>query len=46
MLQVSRPSVAALIDSGRLVAIKVGRHWRISAASLDDLGRRSPGTDR
>lgn len=35
--QLSRPSVVALIASGQLAAIRVGRHWRISAASLDAL---------
>jgi len=33
-LQLSRPSVVGLIESSRLRAIKVGRTWRISAASL------------
>lgn len=36
-MQLSRPSVVALIKSGQLRAIKVGRHWRISAASLQQL---------
>jgi excisionase family DNA binding protein len=35
--QLSRPAVVALIKSGRLTAIKAGRHWRISAASVDRL---------
>ena len=37
-LQLSRPSVIALIKSGQLTAIKVGRHWRISSISVDRLG--------
>jgi len=36
-MQLSRPSVIALIKSRQLSAIKVGRHWRISAASFDRL---------
>ena len=36
-LQISRPSVIALITSKRLFAIKVGRSWRISQQSLDRL---------
>lgn len=34
-LQLSRPSVVGLIESGRLHAVKVGRKWLISASSLD-----------
>jgi excisionase family DNA binding protein len=36
-MQLSRPSVIGLITDGTLAAIKVGRHWRISSASVDDL---------
>jgi excisionase family DNA binding protein len=35
-LQLSRPSVVGLIESGRLHAVKVGRKWLVSASSLDD----------
>ena len=41
-MQLSRPSVVALITNGQLAAIKVGRHWRISATSVD---RLSGGSD-
>ena len=34
-LQLSRPSVVGLIESGRLHAVKVGRKWLVSASSLD-----------
>jgi len=34
LTQLSRPSVVRLIKEERLHAIKVGRAWRISAASL------------
>lgn len=34
-LQLSRPSVVGLIESGLLHAIKVGRKWLVSAASVD-----------
>jgi len=37
LTQLSRPSVVRLIKEQRLHAIKVGRTWRISAASLDRL---------
>jgi len=33
LMQLSRPSVVRLINEKRLHAIKVGRTWRISAAS-------------
>jgi excisionase family DNA binding protein len=36
-LQLSRPSVMALIHSGRLHAIQVGRSWRVSEKSLERL---------
>jgi excisionase family DNA binding protein len=36
-MQLSRPSVVALITSGQLTAIKVGRHWRISTVSVERL---------
>jgi excisionase family DNA binding protein len=36
-LQLSRPSVMALIHDGRLHAIKVGRTWRVSDKSLERL---------
>jgi excisionase family DNA binding protein len=37
LLQLSRPSVMVLIQTGRLHAIKVGRTWRISEQSLEEL---------
>lgn len=37
LTQLSRPSVVRLINEKRLHAIKVGRTWRISAASLEAL---------
>jgi len=36
-MQLSRPSVIGLIKDRTLTAIKVGRHWRISASSVDSL---------
>jgi len=44
-LQLSRPSVMALIHSGRLHAIKVGRTWRISEQSLERLLAPPSGGD-
>ena len=44
-LQLSRPSVMALIQSGRLHAIKVGRTWRISEQSLERLLAPPSGGD-
>ena len=35
--QLSRPTVVALIHSGRLKGVKVGSTWRISATSIDAL---------
>jgi len=36
-MQLSRPVVVKLIQSGELAAIKAGSHWRISAASVERL---------
>jgi excisionase family DNA binding protein len=33
-LQLSRPSVVRLIESGRLRAVKVGRKWLVSISSV------------
>jgi len=46
MLNVSRPYVIKLIDSGELLADKVGRHRRIKASNLDDYRRRQRATAR
>ena len=44
-LQLSRPSVMTLIQTGRLHAIKVGRTWRISEQSLERLLAPPSGGD-
>jgi len=36
-MQLSRPTVVGLIHEGQLKAVKVGRHWRISTASVESL---------
>ena len=46
MLNVSRPYVIKLIDSGELIAEKVGRHRRIRAGDLDDYRRRQRAAAR
>jgi excisionase family DNA binding protein len=38
-MQLSRPAVVKLIEGGRLAAIKAGRHWRISAESVEHLAK-------
>lgn len=45
-LQLSRPSVMMLIQTGRLYAIKVGRTWRVSELSLERLLVPPTGGDR
>ena len=36
-MQLSRPSVIGLLRDRTLTGIKVGRHWRISASSVNAL---------
>lgn len=45
-LGVNPSRVRALIDSGRLKAIKVGREWLINPKDLDAVKNRKPGRPR
>jgi len=45
-LGVNPSRVRALIDSGRLKAIKVGREWLIDPKDLDAVKNRKPGRPR
>lgn len=45
-LGVNPSRVRALIDSGRLKAIKVGREWLIDPKDLEAVKNRKPGRPR